>query len=398
MAGRPYGNVGKAGAEIRYAGCSKRYVLRIHVLGREHAHRFRRGKLRYDTSRELPNDPLERALALEDLLLSRATGGDASDEVYRYLRREFMDRNDTRDLLPSFVRTCRTLGAFWGWIKGEAAHWEPRRVLIRAAFVPLLDHLEGRNAAPPDKAISEALENFDAEGVHRAWAKALDRRGGDPEGAITMARTLLETTCKRILEECAVSYSESDDLPKLYRVTAETLRLAPNQFTEPVFKAILGACHTLVSNLGTLRNKIGDAHGKGRPVKVAPRHAALAVHLAGATAVFLAETHADRKATRERAVRSKPYLDEIRSRLTLSTVVARKVRLKRAGREWKGLSPFNAEKTPSFYVNDQKGFYHCFASGKHGDVFTFLMETEGLSFPEAVERLGNEAGVSPPSA
>jgi DNA primase len=89
-------------------------------------------------------------------------------------------------------------------------------------------------------------------------------------------------------------------------------------------------------------------------------------------------------------------LDEIRARLPVSAVVGKRVRMKKAGREWKGLSPFNAEKTPSFYVNDQKGFYHCFSSGKHGDIFTFLMETEGLSFPEAVERLAGEAGVPLP--
>src|SRR5215212_9209121 len=83
-------------------------------------------------------------------------------------------------------------------------------------------------------------------------------------------------------------------------------------------------------------------------------------------------------------------LDDIRARLPVSAVVGRKVRLKKAGREWKGLSPFNAEKTPSFYVNDQKGFYHCFSSGKHGDIFSFVIETEGLSFPEAVERLASE--------
>ncbi len=89
-------------------------------------------------------------------------------------------------------------------------------------------------------------------------------------------------------------------------------------------------------------------------------------------------------------------LEEIRARLPTSAVVGKRVRLKKAGREWKGLSPFNAEKTPSFYVNDQKQFYHCFSSGKHGDIFTFLMETEGLSFPEAVERLAGEAGVPLP--
>lgn len=89
-------------------------------------------------------------------------------------------------------------------------------------------------------------------------------------------------------------------------------------------------------------------------------------------------------------------LDEIRSRLPVSRVVERRVKLKRAGREYIGLSPFKTERTPSFTVNDQKGFYHCFASGEHGDIFTFVMKTEGLTFLEAVERLAAEAGVSLP--
>jgi len=86
-------------------------------------------------------------------------------------------------------------------------------------------------------------------------------------------------------------------------------------------------------------------------------------------------------------------LDDIRARLPVSSVVGRRVALKKAGREWKGLSPFKAERTPSFFVNDQKGFYKCFASGEHGDIFTFVMKTEGLSFTEAVERLAADAGV-----
>ena len=89
-------------------------------------------------------------------------------------------------------------------------------------------------------------------------------------------------------------------------------------------------------------------------------------------------------------------LEEIRARLPVSTVVGRKVRLKKAGREWSGLSPFNAEKTPSFYANDQKQRYFDFSAGKDGDIFNFLMETEGLTFPEAVERLAAEAGVELP--
>ena len=93
---------------------------------------------------------------------------------------------------------------------------------------------------------------------------------------------------------------------------------------------------------------------------------------------------------------SPEFLDQIRDRLPVSEVVGRRVKLRRQGREFIGLSPFNSEKTPSFTVNDQKGFYHCFSSGAHGDIFRFLMETEGLPFPEAVERLAHEAGLEMP--
>lgn len=91
------------------------------------------------------------------------------------------------------------------------------------------------------------------------------------------------------------------------------------------------------------------------------------------------------------------FLDELRARLSVSEVVGKRVKLKKAGREWKGLSPFQQEKTPSFYVNDQKGFYHDFSSGKHGDIITFVMETDGLPFAEAVERLASMAGLPLPA-
>jgi DNA primase len=91
------------------------------------------------------------------------------------------------------------------------------------------------------------------------------------------------------------------------------------------------------------------------------------------------------------------FLDEIKSRLRLSDVIGRSVKLRRQGREYVGLSPFTKERTPSFYVNDEKGFFHDFSSGKHGDLISFLQETERLSFIEAVERLASEAGVALPA-
>jgi hypothetical protein len=149
---------------------------------------------------------------------------------------------------------------------------------------------------PADELVSEALRSFDESGVHHAWQKALDRRVSDPEGAITAAKTLVETVCKHIIEQAGSSYGENDGLPKLYATAAEQLNLAPTQHSEHVFRAILGNCQAVVRNLAGLRNKLGDAHGQGRrPVRPQARHAELAVNLAGSMAMFLVSTWADKQ-------------------------------------------------------------------------------------------------------
>src|SRR5260221_4979633 len=93
------------------------------------------------------------------------------------------------------------------------------------------------------------------------------------------------------------------------------------------------------------------------------------------------------------------FLDELRARLSLSDVVGRKVALKRrSGSEYAGLCPFHNEKTPSFTVNDKKGFFYCFGCHEKGSAFDFVMKTEGLSFPEAVEKLAREVGLPVPQS
>ena len=91
----------------------------------------------------------------------------------------------------------------------------------------------------------------------------------------------------------------------------------------------------------------------------------------------------------------KEYLDEIKTRLKVSTVVSKSVVLKKRGKEYVGLSPFKNEKTPSFTVNDEKEFYHCFATSEHGNIFDFVMKTQNLRFGEAVKYLANMAGMQP---
>ncbi len=91
----------------------------------------------------------------------------------------------------------------------------------------------------------------------------------------------------------------------------------------------------------------------------------------------------------------KEYLEEIKSRLKVSTVVSKFLAIKKRGKEFVGLSPFKNEKTPSFTINDEKGFYHCFSTGEHGNIFDFLMKTQNLNFGEAVRSLANQAGLQP---
>lgn len=237
------------------------------------------------------NPLLEEAESLQHILVSQATGGGEDEAEYTRLRQAVLSQSALEAHIPRFVRTCRSLGQFWQFIKNKYGTYAERRTYIWDEFRPMLDLLERGGLSPSDAVVTNAIENFDSEHVQAAWSKALDRRSSDPEGAITMARTLLESVCKHILEEAQVTYEESPELNKLYKQTAEHLKLAPSQHTEQVFKQILGGCTSVVEGLGALRNRLSDSHGRGKVgVKPAPRHAELAVNLAGALAVYLLAT------------------------------------------------------------------------------------------------------------
>lgn len=247
---------------------------------------------------DLPSAPYERAMFLQNLLISSATGGSGDTAIYALLRREFLDDPATKPLLPPYVRSCRELGAFWSVAKGMSTTWEGRRVQIRADFEALLDQLETANRSPLDASATLTLSAFSSDGVAAVWQKALERRDRDPDGAITAARTLLETVCKHILDALGEPYEEGADLPALYRLAAKRLNLAPSDHTEDIFRQILSGCVSVVSGLGSVRNKISDAHGRGaRGVRPAARHAQFAVNIAASTAMFLVETWQARPAT-----------------------------------------------------------------------------------------------------
>jgi phage portal protein BeeE len=237
--------------------------------------------------------PLDKAVRFQNGLIARATGGafDGGDQAYRELRRGLAEQSDLKAKLPAFVRQCSDTAQFWAFIKQDRKSYEERRQFIWGAFRPLIEYLEAQDRAPGVTPITEALEAFDPDHVHAAWQKALDRRMTDPEGAITAARMLIETVCKHILDDTGTPYPDDADPAKLWALAAEQLQLAPHQQQETVFKAILGNCQSVVNNLAAIRNRVGDAHGQGRKqIKPKPRHAELAVNLAGTMAAFLVST------------------------------------------------------------------------------------------------------------
>jgi hypothetical protein len=229
--------------------------------------------------------------SLQNIMVSRAEGGAGDPTAYKALRIELLGMPEIAARLPRWVTTCRDQHQFWTFIKGQFGTYQERRRFIWDGFAPVMSYLEQGERAPADLPILDVLQAFNAEEIGSIWKRALDRRATDPEGAITIARTLLETVCKHIIEDCGGSFGASDDLPKLYHGAAQQLGLAPSQHTEEVFKQILGGCQSVVNGLGALRNRLGDAHGKSKlPVRPAARHAGLAVNLAGAMATFLIDT------------------------------------------------------------------------------------------------------------
>lgn len=251
---------------------------------------------------DIPDDLFECAMHLRDNIVGLTTQG-GSEVDYGLARKKLMDDPGCKRLLPDFVRFSRDASAVRSALSGVASgsgSWAIRRGHVLDAFKPLLSFLETGGSAA-DTAISDGLDAYDAPAVQAFWAKALERRAADPEGAVTAASTLLEEVCKHIIEDSGGKWENKWNIPKLYAEASQLLKLAPSQHQEEVFKTILGNSQSIVQSIGSLRNKGGDAHAGGRSrVAFKPRHAALTVNLAGSMALFLVETWQARKEEDER--------------------------------------------------------------------------------------------------
>jgi hypothetical protein len=240
------------------------------------------------------------AQELRALCEKRATEGrlhDDDDRRFVALRKKIMTSALCSGRAPGFLASVHTANDFWSYIQPQFKTYAERRRFLGEQFQPLLAFLEGAetSSASPSTII---LDRLNSEHVRHAWQAAASRIESDPEGAMTAARTLVETVCKHLLDSLGAAYGETDDLPGLYRLVAQSMNLAPSQHTVQVFKQILGGCTAVVEGLGAVRNRLGDAHGKGRmAVRPHARHAELVVNLALSMSLFLVRTWEARSAT-----------------------------------------------------------------------------------------------------
>ncbi len=241
---------------------------------------------------DIPDDLFECAIHLKNNVVGLTTEG-GSDIEYKLARTKLMGDPASKRLIPDFVRfsnDAASVQAALSCVASGQGSWAVRRGHVNEKFKPLLTFLEAGGSAADDT-ITDGLTVYDAPAVHAFWAKALERRATDPEGAVTAASALLEEVCKHIIEDSGGEWGNKWNMPKLYAEASNILNLAPSQHQEAIFKTILGNCQSVVQSIGSLRNKSGDAHAGGRSrVPFKPRHAALTVNLAGSMALFLIET------------------------------------------------------------------------------------------------------------
>jgi integrase len=188
--------------------------------------------------------------------------------------------------------------------------------------------------------VAEALEEFNSPYMQEVWSRALARREADPGGAVTSARTLLESVCKHVLDEAGVPFRDGLPLPELYKLAALELNLAPSDKLGEIFNEMFEACAQLINNIGKLRNELSDSHGRGTFGMLPDwRHAELAVNLSGAVATYLAavwksrektlgqvlDEYADKRESEDRLDHGTRYAVE-RLKEGLANLVASKVR------------------------------------------------------------------------
>ena len=194
--------------------------------------------------------------------------------------------------MPDWIIKNRYGSNYWQLIKGISASYQGRRDFIDSEFQILINFVENGGYEPVSASFDSSVKVFDTENINSSWKKIHLRKNSDPEGAITASKTLLESTIKHILDKLSVNYKEVDELPQLYRDVLKALDLKKSSGMDQVAKQIFSGTVSVVLGVSALRNKLGDAHGKGmeRPI-LDQNYVELTINLACSMSVFLIQSY-----------------------------------------------------------------------------------------------------------
>lgn len=219
---------------------------------------------------------------------------------YRALRQRLRADPRLRSFVPAFITQSRDPRQVIDFLEDVCPTY--KKVINYRRYVyeqmgPLFERIEDLLDAgnPLLRATSDYLAQYEEDRIFDDWQKMMDRKSSDPSGTITAARTLVETVLHHVVREYDEESNEYD-LDKLYKVASKLLQLDAADHDGEVFKKILRGCYSVVSGLANLRNDLGDAHGRAKPlVRASKRHAALAANIAATMSTFILETLEQRK-------------------------------------------------------------------------------------------------------
>lgn len=216
---------------------------------------------------------------------------DSNYEKYESARNNLLSEPLLYPIMPEWIVKHRWGSGFRSFMQQKSEHYAPRRKFIGDSIYELRQFIEKGASHPVALSFDEIAYAVKTASLESLWKKIHSRREADPEGAITASKTMLETTMKYILDEMEEEYSECDDILDLYKKVSGKLNLSPGNHNEQIFKQILQGVSAVVTGFSSLRNKYGDAHGKGKKyVGPEKRHTDLTINLSGTICAFLIET------------------------------------------------------------------------------------------------------------
>jgi hypothetical protein len=241
------------------------------------------------------DETIAKIKKFQNFLIDMATGKDFDYNKYEEERIAFLSDSSYKSEVPDWIIDNRYGSQFWQFIGSKSGTYEGRRVFLRTAFDDLITYVEEGQSQAVSISLNSIVNKIPAsKEIAGLWRKVHQRKADDPDGTITAARSLLETSMKCILEERGIQFGVGEDLRDLYKKVGKALNLSPDGHNEQVFKQILTGMTSIVQGFSSLRNAYGDAHGKSAgSVSPKPRHAELAINLAGTMSTFLIQTHLD---------------------------------------------------------------------------------------------------------